>query len=125
TNVSWLAIVGLSLSLFFVLLVIMDFSKSQQYRMELEKANNQASSLLANREQLISTVSHDLKTPVSTINGYSEILSRSGLNPQHLFYVENIRKSSEYIQNLASDLASLTQLEAGKIGRSEERRVGK
>src|SRR5690606_21117427 len=36
TNVSWLASVGLSLSLFFVLLVIMDFSKSQQYRMELE-----------------------------------------------------------------------------------------
>ena len=116
TNVSWLAMIGLSLSLLFVLLVIVDFSKSQQYRKELEKANNQASSLLANREQLISTVSHDLKTPVSTINGYSEILSRSGLNPQHLFYVENIRKSSEYIQNLASDLASLTQLEAGKIG---------
>lgn len=114
-NVSWLAVAGLTLSLVFVLLVVMDFSKSQQYKKQLEKANNQASALLANREQLISTVSHDLKTPVSTINGYSEILARANLSPQQQFYIENIRRSSEYIQNLASDLASLTQLEAGKI----------
>lgn len=115
SNVSLLAIVGLTLSLIFVLLVVLDFSRSQQYKKQLEIANNQTAALLANREQLISTVSHDLKTPVSTINGYSEILSRAGLSNPQRHYVENIRKSAEYIQNLANDLSALTQLEAGKI----------
>ena len=40
---------------------------------------------------------------------------KSPLTPQQHYYLENIRKSSEYILNLTHDLGSLTQLEAGKI----------
>lgn len=114
-NVSFYAFAGLAVSVFFLVIIIFDFSKSQQYRRRLEAANSQTRLLLKNREQLISTVSHDLKTPVSTIDGYTEILSKSPLTPQQHYYLENIRKSSEYILNLTHDLGSLTQLEAGKI----------
>ena len=71
------AIVGLVLTLFFSILIVSDYSKSQVYKKQLEIANFKTKNLLKSREQLISRVSHDLKTPLSTIVGYSELLGNS------------------------------------------------
>lgn len=109
------AIVGLILTVFFSILILNDFSKSQSYKDQLEVANLKTKNLLRNREQLIATVSHDLKTPLNTILGYSELLGNSNLNAKQLHFTDNIKNSSEYISHLVTDLLDLTQLEAGKI----------
>lgn len=107
--------VGLVLTLFFSILILNDFSKTQSYKKQLEVANSKTETLLKNREQLISTVSHDLKTPLSTIVGYAELLSNSELNNKQSYYTKNIKGSSEYISQLVQDLLDFTQIEAGKI----------
>jgi len=109
------AIVGLILTVLFSILILNDFSKSQSYKDQLEIANLKTKNLLRNREQLIATVSHDLKTPLNTILGYSELLGNSNLNAKQLHFTDNIKNSSEYISHLVTDLLDLTQLEAGKI----------
>jgi signal transduction histidine kinase/DNA-binding response OmpR family regulator len=109
------AIVGLLLTVLFSVLVLNDFSKSQSYKKQLEIANLKTKNLLRNREQLIATVSHDLKTPLNTIMGYSELLSNSELSTKQLHFTTTIKNSSEYITHLVNDLLDLTQLEAGKI----------
>lgn len=109
------AIVGLILTVLFSILILNDFSKSQSYKDQLEVANLKTKNLLRNREQLIATVSHDLKTPLNTILGYSELLGNSNLNAKQLHFTDNIKNSSEYISHLVTDLLDLTQLEAGKI----------
>ena len=73
------AAVGLLLTVFFSILITSDFSKTQSYKKQLEIANFKTKNLLKSREQLISTVSHDLKTPLSTIMGYTELLTNSSL----------------------------------------------
>ncbi|RZJ98100.1 MAG: HAMP domain-containing histidine kinase, partial [Flavobacterium sp.] len=90
-------------------------SKTESYKTQLEIANAKAKKLLNDREQLISTVSHDLKTPLSTIVGYSELLSNSDLNTKQKHYNKNIKSSSEYISKLVQDLLDFTKIEAGKI----------
>jgi signal transduction histidine kinase/CheY-like chemotaxis protein len=109
------AIIGLLLTLFFLILILNDFSKTQSYKKQLEAANLKARKLLTSREQLISTVSHDLKTPLSTIIGYTELLSNSDLNTKQLYFTKNIKGSSDYISKLVQDLLDFTQIEAGKI----------
>ncbi|WP_310556619.1 ATP-binding protein [Flavobacterium sp.] len=109
------AIIGLLLTVFFSILIITDFSKTQSYKTQLEVANLKTEKLLKNREQLISTVSHDLKTPLSTIVGYTELLGNSELNKKQNYFTENIKNSSEYISKLVQDLLDFTQIEAGKI----------
>lgn len=107
--------VGLILTVFFSILILSDFSKTQSYKEQLEIANSKTKTLLKNREQLISTVSHDLKTPLSTIVGYAELLGNSDLNNKQSYYTKNIKGSSEYISQLVQDLLDFTQIEAGKI----------
>lgn len=109
------AAIGLLLTLFFLILIISDFSKTQSYKTQLEMANLKAKKLLTSREQLISTVSHDLKTPLSTIIGYTELLGNSELNTKQQHFTKNIKGSSSYISKLVQDLLDFTQIEAGKI----------
>jgi len=109
------AIIGLVLTLFFSILIVSDYSKSQLYKKQLEIANFKTKNLLKSREQLISTVSHDLKTPLSTIVGYSELLGNSDVNTKQSYFIKNIKNSSEYITQLVQDLLDFSKIEAGKI----------
>jgi signal transduction histidine kinase/FixJ family two-component response regulator len=109
------AIIGLVLTLFFSILIVSDYSKSQVYKRQLEIANFKTKNLLKSREQLISTVSHDLKTPLSTIVGYSELLGNSDVNTKQSYFIKNIKTSSEYITQLVQDLLDFSKIEAGKI----------
>lgn len=109
------AIAGLILTLFFSVLIVSDYSKSQLYKKQLEIANFKTKNLLKSREQLISTVSHDLKTPLSTIVGYSELLGNSDVNTKQSYFIKNIKNSSEYITQLVQDLLDFSRIEAGKI----------
>lgn len=113
--VTYAALVGFVLTMSFLVLILNDFSRSQSYKAQLESANLATKKLLANREQLITTVSHDLKTPLSTILGYTELLNNSELSKKQLNFIANIKGSSEYISKLVQDLLDLTQIEAGKI----------
>ncbi|MDR7372580.1 ATP-binding protein [Flavobacterium aquidurense] len=109
------AIIGLLLTVVFSIIIVSDYSKSQLYKKQLEIANFKTRNLLKSREQLISTVSHDLKTPLSTIVGYTELLGNSDVNTKQSYFIKNIKNSSEYITQLVQDLLDFSQIEAGKI----------
>lgn len=113
--VTYAAILGLLLTIVFSVLITSDFSKTQSYKKQLEIANFKTQNLLKSREQLISTVSHDLKTPLSTIVGYTELLGNSTLTSKQSYFANNIKNSSEYISRLVQDLLDFSQIEAGKI----------
>ncbi|NNG09643.1 MAG: hybrid sensor histidine kinase/response regulator, partial [Arenibacter sp.] len=104
------AIVGL-----FTFLITKDYWKVQLYRQKLEKEKKFSESLLKSREQLISTVSHDLRTPLNTITGYSELIESTGLNKKQLNYLKNVKSASQYVDSLVNDLLDFSKLEAGKI----------
>jgi len=114
-QISIFATIAFITTIVFMVLNIIDYIKSQRYKQELEIANDTSNYLLKSREQLISTVSHDLKSPIAAISGYGEILAKTQLNEKQSYYITNIIKSSSYLTNLANDLASLTLIEAGKI----------
>ncbi|QTE22386.1 ATP-binding response regulator [Polaribacter cellanae] len=107
---------GLSMLIiiFFSITFLNDFWKSQRYRKQLEKANEKTSSLLKNREQIISMVSHDLRTPLSTITGYSELLQNSKYTTKESNYIDHISNASKYMGQLVNDLMEFSKLESGE-----------
>jgi len=98
----------------FSMIILNDFWKSQRYRMQLEQANQTTSSLLESREQLISMVSHDLRTPLSTIIGYGELLQNSTQSSKEKNYIEHIQNASAYMSQLVEELLEFSKLENGK-----------
>jgi len=108
-------ILGLIIVIVFTFMISKDYWKVQEYRERLERAKKYSESLLKSREQLISTVSHDLRTPLNTISGYSDLIGQSGLNSEQSNYLKKIQSSSNYVEKLVNDLLDFSKLEAGKI----------
>lgn len=109
------ALIGFFIVGIFSFLITRDYWKVQTYRIRLEKEKRFSESLLKSREQLISTVSHDLRTPLNTIGGYSDLLESTTLSKKQSGYVNNLKSASEYVGNLVNDLLDFSKLEAGKL----------
>ncbi len=108
-------ILGGIVVLLFSYFILSDFFRAERFKKNLEESKNYAESLLKSREQLISTVSHDLKTPLNTISGYSELFENSSLSEKQKYYLAQITSSSHFISHLVDDLLDFSKLEAGKL----------
>jgi len=109
------AVLGLIIVGIFSFLITRDFWRVQTYREKLEKEKKFSESLLKSREQLISTVSHDLRTPLNTITGYTELIQGTGLIGPQMDYLTNVKSASRYVERLVNDLLDFSKLEAKRI----------
>ncbi len=67
------------------------------------------------RVDLITNVSHDLKTPLTSIVGYLELLKKEPLNDVALDYVEVLFQRSEKLKEMIESLFSLAKASSGNI----------
>lgn len=66
------------------------------------------------KSEFVSIVSHDLRTPLTAIRGYVELLPRVGpLNDQQREFVARVEYSMTNIVSLISDLLDIGRIEAG------------
>ncbi|GAB4570888.1 MAG: hypothetical protein Kow0077_06170 [Anaerolineae bacterium] len=66
------------------------------------------------KNELIATVSHDLKNPLSVINGYIELLAMyNELNERGQEFMMMIRRSIRAMRQLIDDLLDLAHIDAG------------
>lgn len=67
------------------------------------------------RKEWITNITHDVKTPLSPIKGYAEILSETSISEQATIqeYGKIILKNVNYVEKLINDLKSTYQLETG------------
>jgi len=92
------------------------FSELNQLSQALSYANKEISQVQNLRRELIANTSHDLRTPLTMIKAYAEMVrDLSGDNPQkreeHLNVIIN---ESDRLSLLVGDLLELSKLESGK-----------
>ena len=67
------------------------------------------------RKNVLSNVSHDLRTPITAIRGYAELLLNAQDNftlEQRNSYLSNIVRRSEQMERIVSDIMELTRMES-------------
>ena len=86
-----------------------------QGQLEAERASAQAKSLF------FSTVSHDIRTPLNAISGFSELL-KLGIEDEEerARCISSIYSSSKVLSRLVNDILDLSKLESGKLDIIEE-----
>lgn len=66
------------------------------------------------RSEFIHTVSHDLRSPLTSVIGYTELVERAGsLNDSQREFLKRIQESVQHITSLINDLLELGSIEAG------------
>lgn len=65
--------------------------------------------------ELISNVSHDLRTPLTSILGYSELLQNETLSPDGQDQLRRLHQKAGYMNDLVESLFELTKVSSGVV----------
>jgi hypothetical protein len=85
---------------------------------ELEEANLRLTQLNAMKDVFLSTASHELKTPLTSVIAYAELLDERGTmlnDDQRSNFMHRLRTEAERLMSLIEDILDLTRLESGKM----------
>lgn len=111
----FLGILSLITILFFGINILRDITKSQHYRQGLEAAKAETDQVLKSKEQFMLSLTHDLKTPLNAIIGFTRLIEKERINNTVNKYLKNIDRSSRHILELANHLLDLSKLQQGKL----------
>ena len=87
----------------------------QKRTAELETARNRAEANTKAKSELLSMMSHEMRSPLNVIVGLTELLDQRELEEPEGGYVRNVRFSALQLLNLINDILDLSAIEAGKI----------
>ena len=94
--------------------VILDITESQKNLDQLEAQKKIAENINLVRSKFLSGISHEFRTPVNAIIGFSELI-RISLDPEHSVqeFVETIESSAKLLLDSLNNLLDIAQIEAG------------
>lgn len=85
-------------------------------RIGFEKAVSEEIKSQNMKTELISNVSHDLKTPLTGIKNYAELLGQDNVSGQDKqVYLENLQHYIDRLNNLIEDLLEVSKVNSGNI----------
>ena len=88
----------------------------RQEKIKAEKANEAKSIFLFN-------MSHDIRTPINAIVGYSQLMKKELTNPKLVHYQEMIEQSSKLLLSIINNVLDMARVESGKMELDENYEV--
>jgi PAS domain S-box-containing protein len=90
----------------------------RRYAEELARANEELQSLDRMKDEFLSNVSHELKTPLTSITGYTQLLSDKTLgelNERQSRVEKTVLRNAERLKRLVDSLLYLSRIQAGTV----------
>ena len=81
----------------------------------LQRATASAESANRAKSEFLSTVSHEMRTPMNAILGVADLLSESSLLPVQREYVGIFQKTGAHLLSLINDILDLSKVESGHL----------
>lgn len=86
------------------------------YQEALEKATAEAEAANEAKTAFLFNMSHDIRTPMNAIIGYTDLLEKNyGNTEKYLDYMSKIRSSSDFLLSLINNVLEMARIESGKI----------
>lgn len=90
--------------------------KVEERTAELRSAKEAAEAANRAKSTFLSNMNHELRTPLSAILGYSELLKRDrALQPKQIEYLNIIGRSGDHLLELINSVLELSKIEAGRV----------
>lgn len=112
--VMWFGFAAFILTLIFYWLFHRDANERHRNKMLLEQSNRHNEELLTLRRNMMLTVSHDLRSPLTSIMGYADLIAETTKDKKCKQYEEAIKQSSDRMLTLLNTLLSYYRLDTGK-----------
>lgn len=80
----------------------------------LEQSVQQNEVLIASRKKAVHTITHELRTPLAAITGYTELLQKECRKENNVHFIQSIQQSSDRMRNMLNTLLDFFRLDNGK-----------
>ena len=107
-NLRVVSISFVSVTLVIILIIGYLMIKARKAQIQAEKANAAKSDFLFN-------MSHDIRTPMNALLGYSELMKRELTDPKLLDYQEKMEQSGNLLLSIINNVLDMARIESGKM----------
>ena len=111
--VDWLLPGAVSAGL--IILLIFNFVILMIYNRKLSEAALEANQANDAKSYFLSTMSHDIRTPMNAILGLNEMVLRESKDDNIIRYSESIRTAGNTLLGLINDILDFSKIEAGRM----------
>ena len=102
-----------SVVLIIVWIIVYLLIQARKAQIQAEKANAAKSDFLFN-------MSHDIRTPMNALLGYSELMKRELTDPKLLDYQEKMEQSGNLLLSIINNVLDMARIESGKVELDED-----
>ena len=96
-----------------IMLYVQDLVRKKHEALEREKIRAVESSLA--KSQFLFNMSHDIRTPMNAIIGYTKLTLQEDIPPAAREYLGKIDTSSQHLLSLINDILEMSRIESGNI----------
>lgn len=97
------------------ILDLSDRTKDKKINQRLEDAFHTAENANRAKTTFLNNMSHDIRTPMNAIIGFTNIAMKHEPEPEVRSCLEKIRESSDHLLTLINDVLDISRIESGKI----------
>lgn len=90
--------------------IIQDITERKQAE-ELQQQKELADKAAKIREQVIASVSHEMRTPMNVILGMSNLLLQTKPDQEQSSYIQSIKRSSEFLLQIINDILEMSAIQ--------------
>ncbi len=128
-NQNILIVVGVMLVAFFICCLLYYLNQRQQIKIRKEREKEreihnkqlaealQAAQIASNsKTTFLSNMSHDIRTPMNAVIGFTTLLAKDAENPEKVReYTKKIMASGQHLLSLINDILDVSKIESGKV----------
>lgn len=109
--ISFLAISVSLLAILLYFIIHRELNRKYRYEKELEASDRRNRELLQSRKDMMLSIAHDLRSPLSTIKGAAELLPEESVPERRHEYMESISHASDYMLTYGETLMNFYLLD--------------
>ena len=88
----------------------------EEHSQQLQNALDYAKAANASKTMFLSNMSHDIRTPMNAIIGFSSLLASDPSNEERVKeYTQKITASSQHLLNLINEILDISKIESGNV----------
>jgi signal transduction histidine kinase/CheY-like chemotaxis protein len=94
--------------------------KLEKINSELKVSNVKAQEATVLKTQFITSITHELRTPLYGVVGIADVLNTDHKNPENEKQLEALKFSANYLMTLVNDVLQMSKIEEGKVTLDED-----
>ncbi len=98
-----------------IVMISQDITREIEAELSLQNAKELAEDLNKQKDNFIANVSHEIRTPIHAVLGFTDLLLEKENDSQKINYLKSVKTAGDSLLYIVNDILDLSKMEAGML----------